>query len=83
MFEGSRFLVPDALRLGLLRALHTGHAGVGSMIARAKEAFWWPGLKPAIESIRENCLFCHKNAPSIPKQPSMVYFLKLTMVMRH
>ena len=71
MFRGSRFLVPDALRPGLLRALHMGHAGVGSMIARAKEAFWWPGLKPAIESIRANCLVCHKNASSNPKEPSM------------
>ena len=74
MFKGSRFLVTDALRLGLLRALHIGHAGVGSMIARAKEAFWWPGLKPAIEGIRANCLVCHKNAPFNPKQPSMGVF---------
>ena len=56
MVKRSRFLVPDALRPGLLRALHTGHAGVGRLIARAKEAFWCPGLKPAIESIRANCL---------------------------
>ena len=74
MFKGSRFMVPDALRPGLLRALHTGHARVGSMIARAKEAFWWPGLKPAIESIRANCLVCHENAPSNPKRPSMGFF---------
>ena len=39
MFKGTRFLVPDILRPGLLKALHTGHAGVGSMIARAKEVF--------------------------------------------
>ena len=80
MFKGSRFLFPDALRPGLLRALHTGHAGVGSMKERAKEAFWWPGLKPAIESITANCLVFHKNAPSNPKQPSM--FLKQTMHMK-
>ena len=39
MFKGSRFLVPDALSPGRLRALHSGHGGVGGMIARAKEAF--------------------------------------------
>ena len=71
MFKGSRFLVPETLRPGLLKALHTGHAGVVSMITRAKEAFWWPGLKPAIENVRANCLVCHENAPSQPKQPSM------------
>jgi hypothetical protein len=47
MFKGTRFLVPEVLRPGLLRALHSGRAGVGSMIARAKEAFWWPGISPA------------------------------------
>ena len=39
MFKGTRFLVPEVLRPGLLRALNSGHAGLGSMIARAKEAF--------------------------------------------
>ena len=33
--------------------------------------FWWPGLKHAIENVRANCLICHENAPSQPKQPSM------------
>ena len=41
------------------------------MLLRAKECFWWPGLKQAIESVRANCLICHENAPSQPKQPSM------------
>ena len=72
--KGSRFLVPDALGTGLLRSLHTGHAGIVSMIIRAKEAFWWPGLKQAIENKRANCLVCHENAPSNPKQPSMEVF---------
>ena len=71
MFKGSIFLVPETLRPGLLKALHTGHKGVVSMITRAKEAFWWPGLKPDIENVRANCLVCHENAPYQPKQPSM------------
>ena len=50
MFKGSRFLVPAVLRPGLLRALHSGHAGVGSMIVRAKEVCWWPGISLAGES---------------------------------
>ena len=71
MYKGSRILVPEVLRPGLLRALHSGHAGVVSMLLRAKECFWWPGLKQAIENVRANCLVCHENAPSQPKQPSM------------
>ena len=71
MYKGSRFLVPKVLRPGLLRALHSGHAGVVSMLLRAKECFWWPGLKLAIEIGRANCLICHENDPSQPKQPTM------------
>ena len=36
MYKGSRFLVPETLRPGLLRALHSGHAGVVTMLTRAK-----------------------------------------------
>ena len=71
MYKGSRFLVPNVLRPGLLGALHSGHAGVVSMLLKAKECFWWPGLKQAIENVRANCLICHQNAPSQPKQPIM------------
>ena len=71
MFKGTQFLVPQVLRPGLLRALHSGHASVGSMIARAKEAFWWPGISSAIEQVRANCRVCHENAPSQAKLPSM------------
>ena len=28
-------------------------------------------MKQAIENVRGNCLICHENAPSQPKQPSM------------
>ena len=37
MYKGSRFLVPKVLRPGLLKALHSGHPGVMSMLLRAKE----------------------------------------------
>ena len=39
MYKGSGFLVPEALRPGLLRALHTGHAGVVRMITKSKRSF--------------------------------------------
>ena len=42
-----------------------------SMLLRAKESFWWPGLKQDIENVRARCLLCNENAPSQPKEPSM------------
>ena len=74
MFKGSRFLVPQVLRPGLLRALHSGHAGVRSMTARAKEGFWWPGISADIDHFRANCRTCHENAPSQAKLPSQGVF---------
>ena len=69
LYEGSRFLVPQVLRAGLLRALHMGHPGVLSMVMRARETFWWPGLKEDIVQVRATCLMCHQNAKSQPKEP--------------
>ena len=71
MYKGSRFLVPKALRAGLLKALHMGHPGVLSMVLRAQESFWWPGLKDNINHVRAMCQLCHQKAPSQPKEPSM------------
>ena len=71
LYKGSRFLVPKTLRAGLLKALHMGHPGVLSMVLRAKESFWWPGLKDDINHVRAMCQMCHQNAPSQPKEPSV------------
>ena len=71
LYKGSRFLVPQVLRGGLLKALHMGHPGVHSMVLREKETFWWPGLKEDIIQVRARCQMCHQNAPSQPKEPSM------------
>ena len=70
MYKGSRFLVPKALRAGLLKALHSGYPGVLAMLMRAKETFWWPNLKEDIVQVRAECLLCHQNAPSQAKEPS-------------
>ena len=59
LYKGTRFVVPKVLRPGLLKSLHIGHQGVLSMVMRAKESFWWPGLKEDIIQIRANCLMCH------------------------
>ena len=71
LYKGSRFFVPQVLRVGLLNALHMGHPGVQSMVFRAKETFWWLGLKKYIIQVRARCQMCHQNAPSQPKEPSM------------
>ena len=58
------------LRPRLLKELRSGHPGVVSMLLRAKESFWWPGLKHDIDHVRAICMLCHENAPSQAKEPS-------------
>ena len=70
MYRGTRFLVPKVLGPGLLKALHSDHPGVVSMLSRAKESFGWPGLKNDIEDVRARCLQCHENTPLQAKEPS-------------
>ena len=70
MYKGTRFLVPQTLRAGLLSALHMGHPGILSMVLRAKESFWWPGLKGDIDQMRAMYQVCHENVPSQAKEPS-------------
>ena len=65
MYKGSRFLVPKVLRPGLLKSVHSGHAGVMSMLLRAKECFWWPGLKLAIENVEQFCPYVFEDVHHI------------------
>ena len=52
LYKATRFVVLMKLRAGLLKGLHMGHPGVLSMVLRAKDSFWWPGLTSDIEQVR-------------------------------
>ena len=67
LYKATRFVVPNNLRPGLLKALHVGHPGMLSMVLRAKDSFWWPGLTGDIEQVMALCQYRHCNAPSQPK----------------
>ena len=43
LYKGTRFVMPQKLREGLLKDLHVGHPGTLSMVLRAKESIWGPG----------------------------------------
>ena len=63
-----RVVIPPRLRSHFLNILHSGHQGVSSMEARAREIAFWPGMTVNIQEIRNHCLTCNRNAPSQPKQ---------------
>lgn len=64
-----RVVIPPALRQDVLSALHSAHQGVSSMISRAESSVFWPGITPAITSLRAECNHCNRIAPSNPSAP--------------
>lgn len=68
-FKGRKMLIPKSLRQDVLEGLHAAHQGVSSMLANARERFFWPGLDAAVRVIREHCRQCNQQAPSQRKEP--------------
>ena len=64
-----RIVIPPSLRQHILTVLHSAHQGVTSMTARAESTVFWPGITPAITSLRANCGHCNRMAPSQPSAP--------------
>ena len=70
-FEGNnpRVLIPRALRNQVIKNLHAANQGSTSMLARARQTVYWPGLDRDINSHCDACLQCRENAPSKQKEP--------------
>lgn len=65
-----RVVVPPSLRQAVLQALHSAHQGVSTMGNRARSIIFWPGMTNDIETVRQRCTDCIKNAPSQATLPS-------------
>jgi hypothetical protein len=59
-----RLVIPVALRPEVTQGLHAAHQGVGSMLARAQQTVFWPGIFNNLEVIRARCRECNVKAPS-------------------
>lgn len=68
---GSRVVVPEVLRSGVMELLHANHPGSTTMKACARSYVWWPGLDENIEMCVNRCRQCQevRNEPkSAPRQ---------------
>ena len=68
-FKGKKMLIPKPLRSIVLEGLHQAHQGVSSMLANARERFFWPGLDAAVRNYRLQCRQCNEQAPSQHNEP--------------
>lgn len=67
----NRIVMPPSLRPEILAALHSAHQGITSMIARAEDSVFWPGITRDIASKRTECAHCNRMAPSQPSAPPL------------
>uniref|UniRef100_A0A1A7X3E1 Gypsy retrotransposon integrase-like protein 1 n=1 Tax=Iconisemion striatum TaxID=60296 RepID=A0A1A7X3E1_9TELE len=70
LLKGTRLVIPSALRISVLTALHEGHQGMVRCKERARESVWWPGLSGEINDLVKNCTTCIKERPN-PVEPLM------------
>ena len=58
VFYGDRLVIPVALRVELLGALHQAHQKVTKTLQRACQTVSWPGIKRKIEEMGLACESC-------------------------
>ena len=64
-----RLVVPEGLRDNVARNLHAGHQGLESMLRRARQAVYWPGIDGDLEYCRKRCKTCETHTPSLQQEP--------------
>ena len=66
---GTRTIIPNSLRIRLLRELHEEHQGIVAMKAIARSYMWWPRLNDDIETQAQSCKICQTVQTSPPVAP--------------
>ena len=67
--KGERIWIPIRLRAKMKHYLHAAHLGYDSMMRRARQSIFWPGMAKEIKQITDNCETCQIHKPCQPKEP--------------
>ena len=67
-----RLVIPEHLRKQVTAHLHAGHQGIDSMLRRARQAVYWPGIEGDLRHHRASCDACNTHAPSQPPEPLLL-----------
>ena len=70
-YESHKVIIPTKLQSTMLKKLHQGHQGSESMVRRAREAMYWPGMQAGIIQESVNCLLCASYSSAHPKEPML------------
>ena len=69
-YEGNelRTVIPKKLRHQMIENIHAAHQGATSILCRAREIMYWPGMDRDIKKHCERCADCQAAAPSNRKE---------------
>ena len=65
----TRLVIPESLRDKVASNLHCGHQGLDSMLRRARQSVYWPGMVGDLDYFRSKCDTCELHAPSQGREP--------------
>ena len=63
-----RLVIPENLRQQVATSLHAGHQGLDSMLCRARQTVYWPGMEADLQHQRKRCETCTRHAPAQPAE---------------
>ena len=73
IYKGERVVIPEKLRSDIKRRLHASHLGTESMMRRARETVYWPGMVREVEQMAASCKPCLEYKPANPKEPLIIH----------
>ena len=71
LYKSHKVVIPLKLQSCMLRKLHQGHQGGESMVRRAREVMYWPGMSAAVLQVSANCSVCASYSTALPKEPML------------
>ena len=55
IFKGQRAFIPNDMRPFIKKKLHASHNGLETMMRRARETVYWPGMIREIKDMADGC----------------------------
>jgi Integrase zinc binding domain/Integrase core domain len=69
ILRGSKIVIPKALQLDMIEAVHMNHLGCQKATNRARDIMFWPGMTKQITDFVLACPLCEKYRPANTKEP--------------
>ena len=69
VMKGERLVIPIKMRRDIKEKLHAAHLGKDSMLRRARELVYWPGMAHEVTEMADTCEVCQLTAKRQQAEP--------------